>query len=504
LFGPSREGLGRELTEVVRENPALFGDRVQDVTGLDPTYIRAIIRGWELAVGDGRSVPWDSIVSVSEFVTQQPDEGDMPNPILLDRDPGWRWAHQAVAMLLQRGFLAESALAPTIGLREHIWAIIRTLTDSPHPSPEYEVRYGGDNMDPLNLSLNVVRGQAMRTAITYLSWLRTRNVARLEPDATVGAPEVYRVLDAHLEPTHDPSAAIRSVYGEYFPFLLSLSAEWSRSRVERIFGPTERPEGQSDDIAVMLGNVAWVAFISLHGPNRGLLDSLRDHYRMHVRQIGTDLMTQPRGARTPPGRLAEHILLLYSQGVIGLTSDDALIEAFFTIADSELRREALSRLGWLLWRSEVELPADVLHRLTTLWEWRETQVEESGNDAELSGFSWWFMSRCFPEDWSILHLVRAARSSTQLEMPAQVIEQLGTLASQNTDAALTILDALVSRDPGDWQAHAVVEHAPPIIAAALGSSDEAIRDRGSRILDRLGRLGYLSLKDRVDEQLSGR
>ena len=503
LFGPSREGLGRELTEVVREKPGLFEHHVQDVISLDPTYIRAMIRGWELALGDRRGVPWDSIVSILEFVAQQPDEGDALNPVPLDRDPGWRWAHQAAAMLLRQGFLADSARAPAIELRERIWPVIRVLTDSPHPSPEYEVHYGGDNMDPLTLSLNVVRGQALRTAISYLSWLRARNAAQLEPDATSGAPEVFTVLDAHLELAADPSAAVRSVYGEHFPFLLSLSAVWSRSRVERIFGPIQSTIEPPEDDVIVLGDVAWVAFISLHGPNRYLFDALREHYRRHVRRIGIDRMPQLRGARTPPGRLAEHILLLYSQGVIGLTSEDGLVESLFEVADSELRREALSRLGWLIARSEADLPAEVVQRLTVFWEWRETQAEERSDYAELGGFSWWFMSERFPEDWSIRHLVRAATSGTQLEMPAQVIERVGSLASRYADAALTILDALVSRDSGDWQTYVVVEHAPPVLATALSSPDATTRERARRLLDRLGRAGHLSLKDRIDELLSG-
>lgn len=502
LFGPSREGLGRELTEAVHEEPELFEVRVQDVITLDPTYIRAVIRGWELAVSDERSVPWISIVPVLEFVALQQDEGDTPNPTSLDRDPGWRWAHQAVAMLLQRGFRADSALAPAIEMRGRIWTVIRALTNSPHPSVEYEAYYGGDNMDPLTLSLNVVRGQAMRAAVAYLTWLRTRNVVQLGTSAAIVAPEVYKVLDAHLDSDQDPSAAVRSIYGEHFPFLLSLSADWSRSRAEQIFGPIDRPEGASEDIAMVLGDVAWAAFVSVHGPNRYLYDALSDHYRSRVRRIGIDPIPQLRGARTPPGRLAEHILLLYSQGVIGLATDDGLIKSLFKVASSGLRREALSHLGWLLSRSKGELPADTLQRLTALWEWRETQAEMSGEDDELSGFSWWFRSGRFSEDWSVPHLVRAARASTPLEMPIQVVEQLGTLANRYTDAALAVLDALVSREPGDWQAYAVVEYAPPILAAALGSSDEAIRERGRRILDRLGRLGHLSLKDRVDELLA--
>src|SRR5207245_7430038 len=138
--------------------------------------------------------------------------------------------------------------------------------------------------------------------------------------AAVVAPEVYTVLDAHLDPDQDPSAAVRSVYGEHFPFLLSISPDWSRSRVKQIFGPIDRPERTPEDIAVVLGDVAWTAFVSMHGPSRYLFDALREHYRSRVQRVGTDPIPQSRGARTPPGRLPEHILMLYSQGVIGLAT----------------------------------------------------------------------------------------------------------------------------------------------------------------------------------------
>jgi hypothetical protein len=241
IFGPSMEGLGRVLTEVIHERPGIFNGPIQEVIDLDPTYVGAIVRGWELALGNGRELPWPLVIGVLGHVAEQPDEGDTPTPAPLSSDPGWRWSHQASASLLQRGLIADSGLAPGIGLRDPIWAIIRTLTNSPNPGVEYEVQYGGDNMDPLTLSLNVVRGQAIRAAVAYLSWLQSQDVLKTEISATDFAPEVYEVLDSHLDPERDPSVAVRSVYGENFGFLLSASAGWSASRVTRILSSVAFP-----------------------------------------------------------------------------------------------------------------------------------------------------------------------------------------------------------------------------------------------------------------------
>ncbi len=501
IFGPSLEGLGRELTEVVREKPTVFDGRIQAVTGLDPTYLRSIIGGWELALGDGQKLPWPFVIEVLRYVAEQQDDGDAPTPTPLSNDPGWRWSHQAIGTLLHKGLIADSDLAPDTDLRASVWMVIQTLASSPNPTVEYELQYGGDNMDPLTLSLNVVRAQALRVVVAYLSWLRTRNVVRLETSASEVAPEAYEVLEAHLNAEQDASVAVRSVYGESYGFLLFASSEWARSNVTKIFGVAGALDSV-DDAHALLGNVAWSVFISTHGPNRSLFDALRDHYIGHVQNLGRDDVPHLHGARTPPAGLAEHIFFLYSQGVIGLNSDDRLVMSFFDVADIALRRESLSRLGWMLSHSGTELPNDVLERWRVFWEWREQVVENSESADELGAFSWWFMSEAFPEEWSISRLVNAVRSGAQLEMPGQVVEKFSVFAGNFPESALTILNSLTQREPSDWQTYSVIQNCPPILAAALSSSDVAIRESARRTLDRLGRLGHLHLKDKVDELLA--
>ena len=81
-------------------------------------------------------------------------------------------------------------------------------------------------MDPATLSLNTTRGQAFHGVVRYALWLQRHSE---DPDkfSFSDAPEVKAVLDAHLDVNRDPSLAIRSVYGQWFPWLVLLDRDWA-------------------------------------------------------------------------------------------------------------------------------------------------------------------------------------------------------------------------------------------------------------------------------------
>jgi hypothetical protein len=140
----------------------------------------------------------------------------------------------------------------------------------------------------------------------------------------------------------------------------------------------------------------------------------------------------------------------------------------------------------------------VIERLQRLWEWRETQAE---NDRELAAFSWWFLSKALPEDWAVTHLCKAVELTDDIEMPYQVTERLAALAERYPKESLAIIDALTKEDSGGWSRSALVDHAPPIVAAALRSQDVDLHEGARRLMDKLGRAGHIGFKRRVDSLL---
>ena len=51
------------------------------------------------------------------------------------------------------------------------------LTNDPEPTPEYEEKYGGSNMDPAHIAINTTRGEAMHAVVYYGCWVY-RNLER--------------------------------------------------------------------------------------------------------------------------------------------------------------------------------------------------------------------------------------------------------------------------------------------------------------------------------------
>ena len=126
--------------------------------------------------------------------------------------------------MLSAGFESKTSPIP-IAERERVWAVLAVLLHDPDPTPLHEERYGGANIGPRTLSLNTTRGQAMHAAVRYGLWIR-RSMEADEPEAVLreegfaSIPELREVLDQHLDPGCDPSIAVRSIYGQWFPWLV--------------------------------------------------------------------------------------------------------------------------------------------------------------------------------------------------------------------------------------------------------------------------------------------
>jgi hypothetical protein len=99
------------------------------------------------------------------------------------------------------------------------------------PTSEDESEHIAD-WDAANYSIKTTRGEAMHAVMSYALWVY-RNT---DQDSHAGdystrrfnqMPEVEVVLDKHLGPNIDSSAAIRSVYGQWFPWLVLLDPNWA-------------------------------------------------------------------------------------------------------------------------------------------------------------------------------------------------------------------------------------------------------------------------------------
>jgi hypothetical protein len=121
-------------------------------------------------------------------------------------------------------------------------------------------------------------------------------------------PEVREVLESHLDPAHDPSPAVRTVYGQFLPQLMYLDVGWVRANAPRIF-PREKTLEH-------LREAALGAYIVFSPPHNDLLELLRSDYELAVARISEKLagIRWIGSSESPEERLADHLMTFYWRG----------------------------------------------------------------------------------------------------------------------------------------------------------------------------------------------
>lgn len=488
---PSPEGLGRVLASVVAEDPRRFAKQAERFRELDPTYVRSLFYGLREALEKHKKTfDWVQVLQLCRWVVTQPREIPGRRVHDFEADPDWGWTRKAIAALLAAGFKGSAGEIP-IGHREGVWTILQQLTEDPEPTPEYEARYGGSNMDPATLSINTTRGAAMHALIRYALWVRRylekqTNAREHLAKGFEEMSEVRAVLEAHLDPTHDPSLAIRAVYGQWFPWLVLLDEQWAREHTAQIFPLNEEEQTYFD--------AAWNTYVVFNRPYDNVLDLLREQYSHAVERIG-HLRRDMRWPADPDKKLAEHLMEFHWRGKLPM--DDLLLTTFWEKAPDTLRGHALEFVGRALKQTEEEIPEEIIERLKNLWESRLEQARRSMSPhefaKELAAFGWWFVSEKFDADWTLDQLIASLQIAGKMEPVHMVLEQLAKTAETHPLKSVECLKMLVEADTEGWELYVAQDHIQQIIKSALKAPN--VKQEAERVIHYLGSRGFLDYRN---------
>jgi hypothetical protein len=495
FMGASPEGLRERLSASVAEEPSRFVAELNSFKGLKPTYLRGLIWGLREALGKKLSFDWRVVLEFCTWILTQTDEvaaAPQVSPVpYKEEDPDWSWTRKAIADLLG-ATLSQNPVAIPLDLQKNLWAVLRTLCNDPDPTPEHEGRYGGSNMDPSNLSINTTRGEAMHAVIRYALWVRRTIDPNPEPRPGKSwfaeLDEVREVLDEHLDPAKDPSYAIRSVYGQWFPWLLSLDQAWTKQNVPRIF--------PADEGRRKFWEAAWGAYISFCEPYGDVFAALIAQYTLAVERLPDD-SALGQNADHISGRLAQHLMSLYWWARLQL--EDSLFRDFWLNAAVKTRAAALATLGrWLLGPKET-VSEEVIQRLKRLWEWRLEEarkaVDKTGFAKEIAAFGSWFASGKFDDTWAIAQFENVLELSGRIEINHQFMEQLARIGLAMPAEAVRVLARIAAGDQGTWQVTMYYkDQSRQILSAAMAAGGPASAI-ASKLINELGSRGYYDFRD---------
>ncbi len=498
-FGNTIAGLGHAVGTLVASEPERFSDEADRFEGLDPTYVRALLQAlWE-PVKQKRSINWDKVLTLCHWVVDQPRTIPGREGRITDQDPDWGWTRKAIANLLTQGFGSEGM---PFEARPQAWRILEVLSDDPDPTPEDESQHG-PNYEPAEYSINTTRGEAIHAVIGYALWVR-RHTEKESEDKSRAAqgfdqmPEVRTVLDKHLDPNAEPSFAIRSVYGQWFPSLVFLDPNWARASTPRIFPDYEASKDLRD--------AAWKTYIVYCAPYDDVFELLKEQYHQAIERIEIPI-DNGANRRAPDLRLAQHLMTEYWRGNLAEDDPDGLLAHFYAKADPKLCYWALDFVGTSLRNTQGAIPAEILQRLQKLWATRLEVVRAAGpsfpQKEELTAFGWWFASKKFPDGWSIDQVLEVLRIAGSIEPDHLVVERLAELSALMTAKAVECLALIVEGDKDGWAVLSWREHARNLLGGAIHSADQTARMRAINLVHYLGARGYSEFRDLIPANVAG-
>ncbi|MEJ1412330.1 MAG: hypothetical protein RPU90_01955 [Candidatus Sedimenticola sp. (ex Thyasira tokunagai)] len=472
----SPEGLSRTLADVVSTEPTPFATEARLFKELGPTYVRGLLDGLRDAPKSHADLPWEPVLDLCLWIVNQPRTIPGRKTEYSGKDPGWMWARKSIAKLLSNGMKSVSGEIQ-VDLRPQVWNVILPLTDDPDPTDE---EYGEGHMDPSTLSINTVRGEAMHSVVDFGLWVY-RHASEDKVKGFDLMPEVREVLDKHLDTDLDASLAIRSVYGQWFPWLILIDSTWAEQVKERIFFP-DSPQ---------YWDTAWKTYVTFCQPYDDVLAVLRDQYALAIEKVGQP-STMEIDMANAEERLADHLMIYFWRGRLKL--DDPLVQSFYARATNAMKAHAIEFLGRSLRDLHVEPPVEVHERLKSLWAWRYQQATQSEGPDELAGFCWWFSSGKMDVDWALSQLKAVLSLPIKLDALDFAAEELVKLISEKPLAVLKCVNLMINHLGSEGVYFGWNEEAKQILGEAMKQENETVIAQATDIIHQLGAMGHFEFR----------
>ncbi len=492
IFAPSRCGLAGELSKVIAQKPEDFIEEIEQFKEVDLEYMMSgFLRGLQNALENPSEAQpkvssWERVLELCTWMLRQLRESpESKAPVNSFDYWGWNQICKAVVELIDAGLNVKGENQIPLQLRSPIWTILEQLANDPNLTPGFETYYRYSNGHPID-SLNTIRGKAMHAIIRYALWVKQhlQGDSEGEVKAARGFDEIAEVrslLERNLDPKHDPSLTIRSVYGQCLLYLMRLDLEWTTRNLQRIFPRNQEFQELRDS--------AWEGYITTYDPYNNIFPMLREEYSYAIERI--DASTPERQNRSRANeRLTEHLLILYWSGLLKLGESDLLLERFFAKAPAYNQQAFMRKIGWWLRDENCKVDTDLLERLQKLWEWRVREVRNAlptdSKSSDLKWFRWWFASRKFNSNWAIAQLMEVLRLAKQIDFDKDVLHHLVTLASSMPLATVECLGLMADSIQGDkWFLSSDQDYSRAILSTALQTGDEETRKAAKELINRL-------------------
>lgn len=435
---PSADGLANLLAEVVRENPGKFLHSICAFLNVPPIYIASLLRGLKTAASKYSNDYWSTLIA---YFTQllSIHKQDIPEVDGMGENRHyWRWTKKRILEILSTGLSENDGPIP-LKLSNDVWQIIDELLDDQDPEDNY--RDEGEQRESPHISaINSVRGAALRAAIQYGIW--KKSLANCDSSRPIldDCPKLKRRLVHHLDLRSERSIAVHSVYGNMFPWLISLSRQWAQKYKDKIFPLDGRKR--------VLFDAAWTAYISYRRLYTPSMEVLRPEYEFMLER----LCEQEEEVKRQDKGLIEHVVIAYLRGDLELVDEPDMYKNLFKAKNQEVNKCTLDFLVTVMSNPKSEITDCIKERARLLIQWRIDRAEHSDYqsiiDLEMEVIEKCFEREVFSDPIAIKMLDRSYRLRTSIRASYSVLQKLKQLVGQYPREVIGIIRLMAEKN--EW------------------------------------------------------
>jgi hypothetical protein len=287
------------------------------------------------------------------------------------------------------------------------------------------------------------------------------------------------VLDAHLDPENDPSIAIRSVYGQYYPWLNLLDANWSTASKFRIFSNDESG----------LGDAAWESYITYCQPYDDTYFIIRDVYEKYAAKLSLLEETDDR-ERALEG-LAAHLITFFWRSKIEL--DDEILSIFYQHAPLNLRKYSIEFIGRSLRNTQDGLDKNIENRLKRFYERRQASAMRTNEYEELEGFCWWVDADVMDRNWVLTKFYELLQTECKLDSLDFAARKLVSYLTIDPGKVVECMDLMADRLNTEGVYFSWDDEARQVLSEALLITE--IREKTVDLVHKFGSKGLLGYRN---------
>ena len=483
---PSHEGQGRELSALLTTNPLALSGVHDPVLRLRPTYLRAIIQGWEAALKADMELDWMQVANLIRDVLEHANESSFPvEGGDFDDDRDFRGARSAAVGLLDELVkVRNGSTIPTESVRQFAELLIEQADDYEAWAEYDSYEPGEGTWDPLTMSINWQWPERLRGLF---------HLALREEDAP-WKRDALSVLELELD-RPDRHGAGRAVLGENLARMYNHSPTWLSSHSEEFFGSAEG--------VTVPQQIALTTAMAVNYYHRDLYDLLAPSMLAAI-EVGDALVSGWRTDSDPLQRIGEWTI---DAIVLGhKTIDDPVANSFFTATPATVRGEAIGKIAWSFFHAE-SVDGPIRERFARFLDDRIAHVSAHRDDgAELSGLYWIAKGGTFPAEWWLPRLRQALELEPSISRERYMIgTELAKASGVDPRNALAVLKMLLAgQADGGMVSFDLSRNAMPmVIANALRSGNHELEQEADRYMNELGAAGNLGLEAEVRAILEG-